>query len=148
MPTTMTYCAHAICQQTIFQNGLDLNHSKSLWVTISNHAQWNICEGEHDYFDLDIGSNDIAEVQWWAAILTCGRGWEETLARISKHYYPPWECHLNSSSFKLHHCAEMSCSISTEPPSAAEAQEYLCNFARLYDAFVDGLPLVQKYSLP
>lgn len=60
-------------------------------VYTNNHAQWDRREGDQDgdYFDLDIGSNDIAAVQWWAAILADGRGWEATLARDGKEYYPP-----------------------------------------------------------
>ncbi|KAJ5932552.1 hypothetical protein N7516_007041 [Penicillium verrucosum] len=108
-------------------------------VYTNNHAQWDRREGDQagDCFDLDIGSNDIAAVQWWAAILAEGRGWEATLTRDGKEYYPPWECHLDSSTFRLRHCAQIpsSISISSETPSAEEALGYLYNFARFQDAF-------------
>ncbi|KOS39506.1 hypothetical protein ACN38_g9653 [Penicillium nordicum] len=60
---------------------------------------------------------------------------EATLARDGKEYYPPCECHLDSSTFRLRHCAQIPSSISSEPPSAEEALEYLYNFARFHDAF-------------
>ena len=87
---------------------------------------------------IDIGTDDFAEVQWWAAILAEGRGWQATLTREGKEYYPPWECHLNSSLFRLHHRAHLPSAISPinlEPPSSAQAQEYLFNLARYHDAF-------------
>jgi hypothetical protein len=104
----------------------------------NNHAQWDGGKGDQarNYFDFDIGSNDMAEVHWWAAILAEGRGWEATLARDGKQYYPPWECHLDSSLFRLRHCGHIpSSSYALEPPSAAEAYGYLCNFARFHDTF-------------
>ncbi|KAB8206000.1 hypothetical protein BDV34DRAFT_234945 [Aspergillus parasiticus] len=87
---------------------------------------------------IDIGTHDFAEVRWWAAILAEGRGWQATLTRDGKEYYSPWECHLNSGPFRLHHRAQLPPSISslkTEPPSSAQAQEYLFNLARYHDAF-------------
>lgn len=89
-----------------------------------------------DYFDLDIGSDRVAEVRWWAAILAGGRGWQAELTRGSETYFPPWECHLDSSFFRICHHADLLSSIPIlEPPSSAEAQEYLSNFARHHDAF-------------
>lgn len=107
-------------------------------VYTNNHAQWGRLQGTEasTYLDLDIGSNDVAEVRWWAAILAEGHGWKATLTRDGKQYYPPWECHLDSSLFRLWHCAHIPPSTSVfEPPSAADAHEYLCNFAQLHDAF-------------
>ncbi|KAJ5442498.1 hypothetical protein N7445_005505 [Penicillium cf. griseofulvum] len=52
-------------------------------VYTNKHAQWDRRE-EHqpgDYFGLDIGSNYMAEIQCWAAILPEGRGWEAILIR-------------------------------------------------------------------
>lgn len=103
-----------------------------------NQTQWDRPDGDQagNHFDLDIGSDSYAEVQWWAAVLAEGCGWEATLARDGREYYPPWECHLNNSPFRLRHCAQMPSSIATiEPPSSAEAQQYLFNFARYHDAF-------------
>ncbi|KAJ5355926.1 hypothetical protein N7517_010535 [Penicillium concentricum] len=78
----------------------------------------------------------MVEVQWWTAVLAEERGWEAIPTRDGKQYYPPWECHLDGSSFRLHHCAQVPSSISAfEPPSAAEAYDYLCNFTRFHDAF-------------
>ena len=97
------------------------------------HAQWDGGQGDQicDCFDLDIGSDDMTEVHWWAAILAEGRGWKATLTRGGKQYYPPWECHLDSSPFRLRHYANLpSPDCAVEPPSATEAYEYLYNFAR------------------
>ncbi|KAB8266162.1 hypothetical protein BDV32DRAFT_156218 [Aspergillus pseudonomiae] len=66
---------------------------------------------------IDIGTDDFAEVQWWAAILAEGRG---------------------CSPFRLHHRAHLPSAISPinlEPLSSAQAQEYLFNLARYHDAF-------------
>lgn len=53
-----------------------------------------------------------------------GGGWQATLARDGNEYYAPWECHLTSSLFRLHHRAQIPASLSTlKPPSAAEAQQ-------------------------
>ncbi|KAE8409028.1 hypothetical protein BDV37DRAFT_278536 [Aspergillus pseudonomiae] len=65
---------------------------------------------------IDIGTDDFAEVQWWAAILAEGRG----------------------CPFRLHHRAHLPSAISPinlEPLSSAQAQEYLFNLARYHDAF-------------
>ncbi|KAE8148991.1 hypothetical protein BDV25DRAFT_157179 [Aspergillus avenaceus] len=107
-------------------------------VYTSNKAE---SDGHHerdnrDYFHFDIGTDNYAEVQWWAAILAEGCGWRATFVRDSKKYYPPWECHLNSSPFILHHSAQLESSGCTvEPPSSSKALEYLCNLARFYNAF-------------
>lgn len=108
-------------------------------VYTDNMAQWDssLDTDTGDYFELDIGCDRLAEVRWWAAVLAGGRGWEAILTRESRAYFPPWECHLNSSCchFRICHHAELLSSIPIEPPSSADAQEYLCNFARHHDAF-------------
>jgi len=107
-------------------------------VYTDNMAQWDssLDTNTGDYFQLDIGCDRVAEVRWWAAVLAGGRGWEATLTRESRAYFPPWECHLSSSAFRVCHHAELPSSIPIlEPPSSAEAQEYLSNFARQHDAF-------------
>lgn len=118
-------------------------------VYTDNNAQLNRHD-EGDHFDLDIGSDDAAEVGWWAAILADGCGWQATLARDGKVYYPPWECHLSGSPFRLCHHAEMPSSISSlEPVSSAKAQEYLFNLARFYDAFDEVISaLAAAITLP
>lgn len=90
-----------------------------------------------DHFDLDIESDNITEVRWWAAILADGYGWQPaTLSRDDIQYQPPWKCHWNSSPFRLCHRAQMPPSISSlEPPSSAKAPQYLFNLARFHDAF-------------
>ncbi|KAE8137960.1 hypothetical protein BDV38DRAFT_292574 [Aspergillus pseudotamarii] len=114
-------------------------------VYTKSKAQWNL-HGRHqtdksimdDSYIIDIETDDFAELRWWAAILAEGRGWQATLTREGKEYYPPWDCHLNSSSFRLHHWAQLPAStptINTEPPSSAQAQDYLFNLARYHDAF-------------
>ncbi|EIT82309.1 hypothetical protein AO1008_02659 [Aspergillus oryzae 100-8] len=101
-------------------------------IEIRRKAQWDChIQSQTDgplpdnSYIIDIGTHDLAEVRWWAAILAEGRGWQATLVRDGKEYYPLWECHLNSSQFRLHHC----------PPSSTQAQEYLFNLARYHDAF-------------
>lgn len=101
-------------------------------------ARWDMDDDDHitQHFDLDIGSDNFAEARWWAAVLAGGCGWHGILARNGKEYYPPWECHLNGSPFRIHHYAKVSSTISViEPPSSAEALEYLFNLARFHDAF-------------
>lgn len=61
----------------------------------------------------------------WLGGNSCS-GWQRVLSA---------ECHLDSSTFRLRHCAQIPSSISSEPPSAEEALEYLYNFARFHDAF-------------
>lgn len=85
-------------------------------------------------FELDIGC-DHAEVRWWAAILAGGRGWQATMTRGDNVYFPPWELHLSSNSFRIRHYTDSTSCPTSEPPSSAMAQEYLYNFARCHDAF-------------
>lgn len=112
--------------------------TKDKVVYTDDIAQWNPGHDNHtgEHFELDIGCDEIAEVRWWAAILAGGRGWQATLARGGEIYFSPWECHLNSSPFRICHHAKLPSSVSNlEPPSSAEAQEYLLNLARRHDAF-------------
>ncbi|OGM50939.1 hypothetical protein ABOM_000523 [Aspergillus bombycis] len=114
-------------------------------VYTDRKAQWDCYDQEYndqpataDNCIADIGTDDLAEAQWWAAILAEGRGWQATLTRDGKQYYPPWECHLNSSPFRLRHRAQLpplTSNLNTEPPSSAQAQQYLFNLARYHDAF-------------
>lgn len=99
-------------------------------------AQWSPTHGNNagDHFELDIGFENVAEARWWAAVLAGGRGWQVTLARGNEAYFTPWECHLDSNSFKLCENAKSSGPILAPPPSA-EAQEYLLNLARRHNAF-------------
>ncbi|KAE8421974.1 hypothetical protein BDV36DRAFT_280286 [Aspergillus pseudocaelatus] len=94
---------------------------------------WN-CYGQEqpdnpikDGYVIDIGTDDFAEVRWWAAIHAEGRGWQATLTR-----------HGKDSPFRLHHRAQVPSStstVNTKPPTSAQAQEYLFNLARYHDAF-------------
>jgi hypothetical protein len=108
-------------------------------VYTDDMAQWNIGhENTGEYIELDTGCESVAEARWWAAILAGGRGWQATLTRGSEAYFPPWECHLNSNSFRIRHHTELQTQSSfptLAPPSSAIAQQYLHNFARHHDAF-------------
>ncbi|PLB54075.1 hypothetical protein P170DRAFT_397106 [Aspergillus steynii IBT 23096] len=101
----------------------------------------NMAPSSHDviggeYFDLDIGCDCISAVRWWAAILAGGRGWQAAFEREHGTYFSPWEFHLTDSSFRIRHDTNMSSSSSNlEPPSSAEAQEYLFKMARRHNAF-------------
>lgn len=101
-------------------------------------AQWipgrSVNDGE--LFDLDIGCDSLAAGRWWAAILAGRRGWEASFSRQHEIYFSPWELHLNNSSIRICQQTELPSPVPNfEPPSSAEAQEYLCNLARLHDAF-------------
>ncbi|KAF1949131.1 hypothetical protein CC80DRAFT_529610 [Byssothecium circinans] len=79
-----------------------------------------------DGFTIPIGNADANECRWWAAILAgdCA-------------YYPPWACHLNPKArFNIRYegTSHLSSGV-THPPSSGEAQQYLCNFARLHNAY-------------
>ncbi|KAE8323648.1 hypothetical protein BDV39DRAFT_195723 [Aspergillus sergii] len=71
-----------------------------------NKAQWDYDSQSQtdkpktdDSYVIDIGTDDLAEVQWWGAILAGGQGWQATLTRDGKEDYPPWECHLNTQEY-------------------------------------------------
>jgi hypothetical protein len=74
-------------------------------------------------------------------VVGCSSGGRPRLAgdpsRGGRDYFPPWECHLVDSPFRIHHLvkAPLLSAITFEPQSTAEAQEYLHNFARQHDAF-------------
>ncbi|PWY74345.1 hypothetical protein BO70DRAFT_258581, partial [Aspergillus heteromorphus CBS 117.55] len=91
------------------------------------------------FIPLEIKGSDPDEIRWWAAVLAAGNGWQATLTRNGKQYYPPWECHLGNSPFVLQLRDQkllLALSGSTfKPPSSATALAYLCNFALSHDAF-------------
>ncbi|KAK2757195.1 hypothetical protein FQN54_004709 [Arachnomyces sp. PD_36] len=86
------------------------------------------------HFPIPIGNADAHELRWWAAILAGGCGWRATLARRDKKYFPPWACHLSDNPFSIL-CSSSSAISPLDPPSSAEARNFLCRFARLHDAF-------------
>ncbi|KAF2245052.1 hypothetical protein BU26DRAFT_490162 [Trematosphaeria pertusa] len=91
------------------------------------------CEG----FTIPIGNVDTNERRWWAAILAGGCGWQATLNRSGNAYCPPWACHLNQRerfNIRYEGTPHLSPDVS-HPPSSTEAQQYLCNFAKLHDAY-------------
>jgi hypothetical protein len=85
---------------------------------------------------IPIGSTDAAECRWWAAILTQGCGWRAVLCRAANVFHTPWSCHLNhKEQFQLRHSCHTSDLSQLTPPSAAQAREYLINFANRHDAY-------------
>jgi hypothetical protein len=88
---------------------------------------------------IPIGSTDAAECRWWAAILSQGSGWRAVLCRAADVFHTPWSCHLDrKEQFQLRHSCHTSDLSQLSPPSAAQAREYLINFANRHDA-VDQL---------
>ena len=90
-----------------------------------------------DGFTIPIDNVNANECRWWAAILAGDGGWRATFNRSGKTYYPPWECHLNHKArFNIQYegASRLSQDV-THPPSSGEAQKYLCNFARLHNAY-------------
>jgi hypothetical protein len=90
-----------------------------------------------DGFSIPIGNADANECRWWSAILAGDCGWRAILNRSGGAYYPPWACHLNPKArlnIRYERTSHLSPSV-TYPPSSGEAQQYLCNFARLHNAY-------------
>lgn len=88
-------------------------------------------------FSIPIGNVDANVCRWRAAILAGGCGWQATLNRSGRPFYPPWSCHLNHNekfSIRLDRPAgQQPCLV--HPPSSGQAHQYLCNFARFYNVY-------------
>ncbi|PGH14673.1 hypothetical protein AJ80_05854 [Polytolypa hystricis UAMH7299] len=91
-------------------------------------------------FLIPVGDADERELQWWAAILAKGRGWQATLTRGDRQYSSPWACHLNDGRplTIVHNGTRFTSACSLEPPSSTQAQNYLLRLAQMHDA-VDQL---------
>lgn len=90
-------------------------------------------------FPIPVGTVDVAECRWWAAILASGCGWQAVLSRSDQNFYPPWSCRLNHDE-RFHLCYEVATSSlltasCPTPPTSNEAHQYLYNFAKLHNAY-------------
>ncbi|KAJ5587824.1 uncharacterized protein N7459_003589 [Penicillium hispanicum] len=111
------------------------SNDKLVYTDCTAFSDKRVNNSASDGFRLEIGSNNHAEIRWWAAVLAAGRGWSATLRRENRDYYSVWEFHLNSSPFWLSHPTDLALGHSNEPASSSKAQEYLISFARVHDCF-------------
>jgi hypothetical protein len=84
--------------------------------------------------------DDPVECRWWAAVLSKGRGWGATVLRDGQEFHSPWSCHLDVEVDFHHDIPPDMARCPGNPPSSAQAQRYLYNFAwrrGIEDLFVE-----------
>lgn len=113
------------------RDGISYNqHQAPCWSTSAKSA-------DTADFAIPVGEVSATACRWWTAVLAHGCGWSAVLHRSGRDFFPPWSCHFRGDKrfcVVLGRPVEPSLYASATPPSSAQAQQLLHDFAQLHNA--------------